>query len=76
MELPTEPGAKTSNYKRKISPSSRVKYQRLMRYMAKVDRSSAIEKTKRVSNEDIKEIKLKHKNRKLFYYVKTKSYAI
>jgi len=31
---------------------------------------------KRVSNEDIKEIKLKHKNRKLFYYVKTKSYAI
>ncbi len=76
VELTTEQELKLLNYKRKISPSNRVKYQRLMRYMAKVDRSSAIEKTKKISNEDIKEIRLKHKNRKLFYYVKTKSYAI
>jgi len=47
VELTTEQELKLLNYKRKISPSNRVKYQRLMRYMAKVDRSSAIEKAKR-----------------------------
>ncbi len=36
VELTTEQELKLLNYKRKISPSSRVKYQRLMRYMAKV----------------------------------------
>jgi len=75
-ELSVEQELKLLNYKRKISIYNQIRYKRLLKYFAKIDREKAIEKAKSVVSEDIENIKLSHKNRKVIYIVKTPNYKV
>jgi|GEM_PF-6145513 len=75
-ELTVEQELKLLNYKRKLNPYSRLKYKRLMRYFAKIDRDKAIKRAKEALLEDIEHIKLTQRGRKLLYIIESPNHKL
>jgi len=75
-ELTPEQELKLLNYKRRLSLHSQIKYKRLMRYFAKVDKKEAIKKAKETLLEDIEHIKLTQRGRKLLYIIKSSNHKL